>query len=93
MMIVSPLTGVGHWHSLERLVPYLRGTASYGVHNVGYPRVLEGYVDSTGYTRDANELKDWRAILIQLDIHVMLMSLRLHLLVTLFLEILVSNPS
>lgn len=36
---------------------YLRGTASYGVHNVGYPRVLEGYIDSTGYIHDANELK------------------------------------
>ena len=32
-----------HWKSLERVMRYLKGTASYGIHYTGYPRVLEGY--------------------------------------------------
>ena len=35
-----------HWQALERVMRYLKSTASYGIHYTGYPRVLEGYSDS-----------------------------------------------
>ena len=35
-----------HWHALEGIMRYLKGTASYGLHYTGYPRVLEGYSDA-----------------------------------------------
>ena len=35
---------------------YLKGTASYGIHYTGYPRVLEGYSDSN-WISDADEIK------------------------------------
>ena len=38
--------GDDHWHALERVMRYLKGTMSYGIHYTGYPRVLEGYSDS-----------------------------------------------
>ena len=38
--------GDDHWHVLERVMRYLKGTASYGIHYTGYPRVLEAYSDS-----------------------------------------------
>jgi hypothetical protein len=31
-----------HWHALERLLHYLKGTMSYSIHYTGYPKVLEG---------------------------------------------------
>ena len=45
-----------HWHALERIMHYLKGTASYGLHYTGYPRVLEGYSDAN-WISDADELK------------------------------------
>ena len=39
-------SGDDHWHALERVLRYLKGTAIYGIHYTGYPRVLEGYSDS-----------------------------------------------
>jgi hypothetical protein len=45
-----------HWQALERVLHYLKGTASYGVHYSGYPRVLEGYSDSN-WIFDANKTK------------------------------------
>uniref|UniRef100_A0A453CRN0 Uncharacterized protein n=1 Tax=Aegilops tauschii subsp. strangulata TaxID=200361 RepID=A0A453CRN0_AEGTS len=48
--------GDDHWHALERVMRYLKGTASYGIHYTGYPRVLEGYSDSN-WISDANEIK------------------------------------
>jgi hypothetical protein len=45
-----------HWHALERVLRYLKGTASYGIHYTGYPRVLEGYSDSN-WISDADETK------------------------------------
>jgi hypothetical protein len=45
-----------HWQALERVLRYLSGTASYGVHYSGYPRVLEGYSDSN-WISDADETK------------------------------------
>ena len=38
--------GDDHWHALERVMRYLKGTVSYEIHYSGYPRVLEGYSDS-----------------------------------------------
>ena len=48
--------GDDHGHALERVMSYLKGTASYGVHYTGYPRVLEGYSDSK-WISDADEIK------------------------------------
>ncbi|KAK1605852.1 hypothetical protein QYE76_029525 [Lolium multiflorum] len=38
--------GDDHWHALERVMRYLKGTMSYGIHYTGYPKGLEGYSDS-----------------------------------------------
>ena len=40
--------GDDHWHALERVMRYLKGTMSYGIHYTGFPRGLEGYSDSNG---------------------------------------------
>ena len=48
--------GDDHWRALERVMRYLKGTASYGIHYTGYPRVLEGYSDSN-WISDADEIK------------------------------------
>jgi len=34
---------------------YLKGTVSYGIHYIGYPKVLEGYCDAN-WISDADEL-------------------------------------
>ena len=44
-----------HWGALERVLRYLKGTMSYGIHFTGYPRVLEGYCDAN-WISDADEL-------------------------------------
>jgi hypothetical protein len=43
----------------------LKGTASYGVHYSGYPRVLEGYSDKN-WIFDANETKAMSGYLFRL---------------------------
>ena len=48
--------GDDHWHALERVMRYLKGTASYEIHYTGYSRVLEGYSDSN-WISDADEIK------------------------------------
>ncbi|KAJ1255863.1 hypothetical protein BS78_K149000 [Paspalum vaginatum] len=48
--------GDNHWSALERVIQYLRGTMSHGLHYTGYPRVLEGYSDAN-WISDADELK------------------------------------
>jgi hypothetical protein len=45
-----------HWRALERVLRYLKGTSSYGIHYTGYPKVLEGYSDSN-WISDTDELK------------------------------------
>ena len=35
---------------------YLKGKMNYGIHYIGYPRVLEGYSDSN-WIFDADEIK------------------------------------
>jgi hypothetical protein len=47
--------GDTHWNALERVLRYLKGTMSYGIHFTGYPRVLEGYCDAN-WISDADEL-------------------------------------
>ena len=35
-----------HWQTLERVMRYLKGTVSYGIHYTRYPKVIEGYCDA-----------------------------------------------
>jgi hypothetical protein len=44
-----------HWHALERVLRYLKGTMSLVIHYTGYPTVLEGYCDAN-WISDANEI-------------------------------------
>jgi hypothetical protein len=44
-----------HWRALERVLRYLKGTMSLGIHCTGYPTVLEGYCDAN-WISDANEI-------------------------------------
>jgi Uri superfamily endonuclease len=37
--------GDTHWHALENVLRYLKGTMSYDIHYTGYLRVPEGYCD------------------------------------------------
>ena len=48
--------GDDHWRALARVICYLKGTASYGIHYTGYPRLLEGYIDSN-WISDADEIQ------------------------------------
>ena len=47
--------GDTHWHALKRVLCYLKGTISYGIHFTGCPRVQEGYSDAN-WISDADEL-------------------------------------
>jgi hypothetical protein len=48
--------GDDHWHALERVMRYLKGTTNYRIHYFRNPKVLEGYSDSN-WISDANEIK------------------------------------
>ena len=48
-------SGIDHWHALGRVMRYLRGTMSYGIHYSGHPAMLEGYSDSN-WISDVDEL-------------------------------------
>jgi hypothetical protein len=45
-----------HWHSLERVMRYLKGTENYGIHYFRNPKVLDGYSDSN-WISDVDEIK------------------------------------
>ena len=45
-----------HWHAIERVMRYLKGTMSHGLHYIGYPSVLEGYSDAN-WISNADEMK------------------------------------
>jgi hypothetical protein len=47
--------GDEHWHALERVLRYLKGTMSLGIHYTRYPTVLEGYCDAN-WISDADEI-------------------------------------
>ena len=47
--------GIDHWHALERVMRYLRGTMSYGIHYSWHPAMLEAYSDSN-WISDVDEL-------------------------------------
>ncbi|GJW47125.1 hypothetical protein Tco_0078771 [Tanacetum coccineum] len=36
-----------HWHAITRVFKYLKGTMNYGLSYVGYPSVLEAYLDAS----------------------------------------------
>ncbi|WVZ58555.1 hypothetical protein U9M48_008818 [Paspalum notatum var. saurae] len=44
--------GTDHWHALERVMCYLKGIMSYGIHYSGHPAVLEGYSDANWISDD-----------------------------------------
>jgi hypothetical protein len=46
-----------HWHALDRVMCYLKGTISYGVHYTRLPGGLEGYSDSN-WISDVDEMKN-----------------------------------
>ena len=45
-----------HWHAVERVMCYLKGTMNYGLHYTGYPSALEGYSDAN-WISDTDEMK------------------------------------
>ena len=47
--------GDDHWCALERVLHYLKGTMSLGIHYTGYPTVLEGYCDAN-WISDADDI-------------------------------------
>jgi hypothetical protein len=47
--------GDDHWRALKRVLRYLKGTMTYGIHYTRNPRVLEGYCDAN-WISDADEL-------------------------------------
>jgi hypothetical protein len=48
--------GDDHWHALERVMRYLKGTTNYEIHYSRNPKVLEGYSDSN-WISNADEIK------------------------------------
>jgi hypothetical protein len=48
--------GDDHWHAIERVMHYLKGTTNYEIHYSGNPKVLKGYGDSN-WISDADEIK------------------------------------
>jgi hypothetical protein len=47
--------GDDRWCALEKVFRYLKGTMSLGIHDIGYPTVLEGYYEANGIS-DADEI-------------------------------------
>jgi hypothetical protein len=49
--------GDDHWHALKRVLHYLKGIKSLGIHYTGYPTILDGYCDAN-WISDADEIYD-----------------------------------
>ena len=45
---------LSHWEALDRVLRYLRGTMSYGLHYSRFSTVLEGYSDASWITDSVN---------------------------------------
>jgi hypothetical protein len=54
-----------HWQALERVLRYIKGTMSYGIHYTGYPGYLKVIVMPTGFS-DADEIYATRAYVFSL---------------------------
>ncbi|KAK9078203.1 hypothetical protein SSX86_002260 [Deinandra increscens subsp. villosa] len=50
-----------HWHALNRVFKYLKGTKDYGLYYSGFPSVLEGYTDASWITNseDYSSTSGW----------------------------------
>jgi hypothetical protein len=48
--------GIDHWYALERVMRYLCGTMSYGIHYSEHPAVLEGY-SNANWISDVDDIK------------------------------------
>ncbi|GJX98595.1 zinc finger, CCHC-type containing protein [Tanacetum coccineum] len=50
-----------HWHSITRVFNYLKGTMNYGLSYVGYPSVLEAYLDASwiNHVEDSSSTSGW----------------------------------
>nr|GEX24028.1 zinc finger, CCHC-type [Tanacetum cinerariifolium] len=50
-----------HWKAITRIFKYLRGTKNYGLSYVGYPSVLEGYLDASwiNHVEDSSSTSEW----------------------------------
>jgi hypothetical protein len=59
--------GIDHWHALERVMHYLCGTTSYGIHYLGHPAVLEGYSDAN-WISDVDESKPLVGMYLPLEV-------------------------
>ncbi|CAM8960481.1 unnamed protein product [Rhodiola kirilowii] len=50
-----------HWEAIRRVLIYLKGTMNYGLVYVGFPSVLEGYIDASWITNleDHSSTSGW----------------------------------
>ncbi len=50
-----------HWHAVNRILKYLKGTMDYGIYYSGYPSVLEGFSDASWITEreDHSSTSGW----------------------------------
>jgi hypothetical protein len=47
--------GDDHWRAIKRVLRYLKGTMSLGIHYIGYPTILKDYCDAN-WISDADEI-------------------------------------
>ncbi|GJY13581.1 hypothetical protein Tco_0382890 [Tanacetum coccineum] len=50
-----------HWHAINKVFKYLKGTMNYGLSYVGYPSVLEAYSDASwiNHVEDSSSTSGW----------------------------------
>jgi hypothetical protein len=58
--------GSDHWCALERVMKYVRGASTYGLHYTGYPTILEGYSDSN-WISNADEINATSGYIFTID--------------------------